>query len=253
MRDAYLTAHINRCHPNWTHTETATSVEPEEPAVKRQRHSQSDLSRRPPHTGYFFQNHDPVHDPEQELDTSEEETPEDHRIEIFPDAGQPVSHDPNEVADHQGNLHDPWFPFTNEQQYRCAEWAVRHRIPFNAIDEALKSGFFTSAITNGMESSHKFRNWADFMDDGLSKSWRRGTLECGWNDEHPKRIEFVCRDIMECVKWLLRQPAHKDHLVYAPVREFDDQGRRRYHDMHTADWWWNVQVSRSPHCQRRLS
>jgi len=31
-------------------------------------------------------------------------------------------------------------------------------------------------------------------------------------------------------------------MVYAPRREYDHNGTRIYTEMHTADWWWDLQV-----------
>jgi len=31
-------------------------------------------------------------------------------------------------------------------------------------------------------------------------------------------------------------------VVYAPRPEYDQSGQRIYAEMHTADWWWDVQV-----------
>jgi len=44
------------------------------------------------------------------------------------------------------------------------------------------------------------------------------------------------------VRYLLRQIAYRDDLVYAPRREYDQSGQRLYAEMHTADRWWDVQV-----------
>jgi hypothetical protein len=43
----------------------------------------------------------------------------------------------------------------------------------------------------------------------------------------------------------MRQPAYAEHLMYATQRYFnsDMQPKRLYTEMHTADWWWETQVS----------
>jgi len=43
----------------------------------------------------------------------------------------------------------------------------------------------------------------------------------------------------------MRQIAYRDDFVYAPRREYDTNGQRIYAEMHTADWWWDLQVQ--PH------
>jgi len=44
------------------------------------------------------------------------------------------------------------------------------------------------------------------------------------------------------MRYLLPQIAYRDDLVYAPHGEYDQSGQRIYAEMHTADWWWDVQV-----------
>jgi hypothetical protein len=51
---------------------------------------------------------------------------------------------------------------------------------------------------------------------------------------------------MNSMKWLMRQPAYAEHLIYTPQRCFhcDTPPKRLYTDMHIADWWWETQVSK---------
>ena len=48
------------------------------------------------------------------------------------------------------------------------------------------------------------------------------------------------------MRWLMRQPAYTEHLIYAPQRclNSDMPPKRVYSEMHTVDWWWETQVSR---------
>ena len=48
--------------------------------------------------------------------------------------------------------------------------------------------------------------------------------------------------LLMCVRYLLRQIAYRDDLVYAPRREYDPSGQRIYAEMHMADWWWDLRV-----------
>ena len=60
--------------------------------------------------------------------------------------------------------------------------------------------------------------------------------------ELEKGFIYYVRDLQECIEYLLRQRAYAADLVYAPIREFGEKGQRIYTEMHTADWWWDVQV-----------
>lgn len=64
-------------------------------------------------------------------------------------------------------------------------------------------------------------------------------------------VELWLRDPIECIRELIGNPAFQDYLAYAPERVYADEGAtiRRYDEMWTADWWWNLQVSRVA-CER---
>ena len=55
-------------------------------------------------------------------------------------------------------------------------------------------------------------------------------------------LPFFYRNVLGCVRYLLHQIAYRHDLVYAPRHEYDSTGQRIYAEMHTADWWWDVQV-----------
>jgi hypothetical protein len=52
-------------------------------------------------------------------------------------------------------------------------------------------------------------------------------------------------DIMECVKWLFKNPEFTPYLKYTLKKHYTDSSCtiRLYHNMHTGDWWWDTQVS----------
>ena len=55
------------------------------------------------------------------------------------------------------------------------------------------------------------------------------------------------RDILECIKALYGDADFAKHLLFKPERHYtdNDMKRRIYHDMHTGEWWWQVQVRMS--------
>ena len=84
------------------------------------------------------------------------------------------------------------------------------------------------------------------MDSGLGmNSWEYHTTDLRWKDQDENPICYWRRNILEVAKWLLRQPAYRNHLVYGPKRCYDTDGRRIYKEFHSGDWWWNEQVG--PH------
>ena len=56
--------------------------------------------------------------------------------------------------------------------------------------------------------------------------------------------ELWIRDPVECVRELIRNPAFRECMAYAPEKTYADKhGRnRQYDEMWTGDWWWETQV-----------
>jgi len=67
--------------------------------------------------------------------------------------------------------------------------------------------------------------------------WFEGQVEDGQTT-----FPFFCRKVLGCVRYLIRQIAYRDDVVYAPRHEYDSTWQRIYAEMNTADWWWDVQV-----------
>jgi len=70
--------------------------------------------------------------------------------------------------------------------------------------------------------------------------WNEGQL-----DDGKRTLSFFYRNVLDWVRYLLPQIAYRDDFVYTPRREYDTNGQRIYAEMHTADWWWDLQVQ--PH------
>ncbi|KAG1838880.1 hypothetical protein F4604DRAFT_1941106 [Suillus subluteus] len=58
------------------------------------------------------------------------------------------------------------------------------------------------------------------------------------------------RDIIECVKALYSDPDFTDFLVFAPERLYADEDQTiwLFHDMHTGQWWWDMQKKLDQRC-----
>ena len=59
-----------------------------------------------------------------------------------------------------------------------------------------------------------------------------------------ERLEFYCRDVLECIRSLFGDAQYAEDLVFAPERHYTSHERksRLYHEMYTCDWWWTIQV-----------
>ena len=64
----------------------------------------------------------------------------------------------------------------------------------------------------------------------------------GQVDDGRRSLPFFYCNILDCVRYLLRQIVYRDDFICTPRHEYDSAGQRVYSEMHTADWWWDVQV-----------
>ena len=82
--------------------------------------------------------------------------------------------------------------------------------------DGIERGSFRSAysLEKQLETLDPFREYL---------SWTEATLECG---EHLPT--FYYRNIVSCVRYLIRQVAYKELMVYAPIREYDSNGDQLY-------------------------
>ena len=59
-----------------------------------------------------------------------------------------------------------------------------------------------------------------------------------------ERLDFYCRDTLQCIRLLFGDLAFVQHLVLFPVQHYTsaEQSCRIVNEMHTGDWWWSLQV-----------
>lgn len=57
-------------------------------------------------------------------------------------------------------------------------------------------------------------------------------------------LHLYHRDILQCIRALYGNPEFTRDLIFAPERHFTDPERtcQVFSDMHTGEWWWEVQV-----------
>ena len=133
---------------------------------------------------------------------------------------------------------DPWAPFASEHGFKLASWFIEGKVSKGRINEYFSSGLGNSADV-GYRSMYTLEKHLRELDPyGQYLQWFEGQVE-----DSPRILPFFYRNFLDCVRYLLRQIAYRDDLVYTPRREYDPQGERIYAEMHTADWWWDVQVS----------
>jgi hypothetical protein len=173
------------------------------------------------------------------------------RIEIFPNAGAPlVGYQPQPwECDEDGNLeenlmNDPYFPFTTREEYKFVKRGIKKKGMKTYYDNVLKeenTGLRFPSFRNGGGIQRLVASIRDGK--GLGK-WGFHTLpDMRWKNDHPEPITYWSRDIIQCSRLLLRQPAFVGNRTYAPERCFNANGQQLFSEMYTVDWWWETQVS----------
>jgi hypothetical protein len=195
------------------------------------------------------------------------------------DAGKTYPNKENDATrphnDDDRPLEELWDPFQCEEDYYLAKWFVDHQITSAAIDDyfSLAAQFPTKFYQGHLTSSFTLFKVIDKMTYDLGwTTWKKGTV-CQRLEEDRVEVEkmtggirppdtgystFYYRNPVICVQFLLSQERFKEVTAYEPykdlhtiTREVEEGGLKRnvteevqvYGDMHTADWWWNAQVS----------
>ena len=156
-----------------------------------------------------------------------------------------------DVAGYNGFIHglidNPWSPFSTEHDFKLATWFIQSKVPKSRIDEYFASGLDVTRSAS-FKSAYTLEKHLKNLDPlGKFLEWTEGIVEDG---NHT--ICFFYRNIIDCVRYLIAQIAYKDSMVYAPVKEYDQVGARLYSEMHTAQWWWEIQVNSTTRSCGRL-
>jgi hypothetical protein len=176
----------------------------EELATKSDEESEPEANTLPPITQYFLQ-----------------------------DAGRSMG----DIPDTSGSLlEDPFFPFHTAYDFHLAKWFVDSKITKRKIEEYFKKGLYQGA--GSYRSAYTLYKVIQDLPTTLGEpSWT--FIEDQIDGE---TFVFCHRDPIVCIQYLLSQTAYSDQMVFAPVKEFNAAGERMYSELHTAEWWWNIQV-----------
>jgi len=132
---------------------------------------------------------------------------------------------------------DPSAPFPSGQGFRRASWLLESKVLKSRINKYCASGLGNSE-SGGYGSMHTLEKHLRELD--------QYSRYLQWFEEHVEdgkiTLSFVYRNVLDWVRYLLRQIVYRDDFVYVPRREYDHTGQREYAAMHTADWWWDIQV-----------
>ncbi|KAF8418456.1 hypothetical protein BGX38DRAFT_1310808 [Terfezia claveryi] len=79
--------------------------------------------------------------------------------------------------------------------------------------------------------------WKQMDQMVVDPKWTTGSMQYALR---PKS-DFYYQNIVDCIKYLLRQRAFVTHVIWEPVRLFNKDNDRIYSEMNTTTWWWEQQ------------
>jgi len=149
---------------------------------------------------------------------------------LYEGAGESIG-DINGFEQEQRNLcQHTWSPFSSAQGFKLASWFIEGKVLKSRINEYFSSGLGDTSSA-GYSSMHTLENLLQGLDPHSAYlQWNEGQV-----DDGKRTLPFCYRNVLDCVRYVLRQIAYRDDFVYARRREYDTNGQRIYAEMHRAD------------------
>jgi len=166
--------------------------------------------------------------------TAGEALPPDDGSTFAYEAAQPASNRPE------------YYPFKGEVEYAQVAWWVRNRTSDQARDQWLKDPRLRALRARYFSC----KNAHDVREKLLNMSSGNGSVVPQWTDTaihtdgYKVRVRY--RDAMAMIAFLIGHVPFEDDITYSPVRQYSESGQRVYDEMHTGDWWWDMQTRLPP-------
>ncbi|MCJ1470390.1 hypothetical protein MMC07_009035 [Pseudocyphellaria aurata] len=150
---------------------------------------------------------------------------------------------------------NPYYPFNNLANYALALW-----FQDTGCTKGDVNNFFKNELLEPFHIGLKrpppfhlglsFKNgeeWLSQLDQiptGVcNNDWRELelTVETEMEEQVPSIVIVQYGNVINAIKFLLGHFPFALDLVYSPIRQYNDDNKRVYTEMHTGDWWWNTQ------------
>jgi hypothetical protein len=155
----------------------------------------------------------------------------------YPDAGNPHG----DTFDLDDDEIDPFRPFDSEQEYQLSRWAVKHHVTKAATNDLMAIPGMND-VSGAMSAYTLFKGVNTVVNDLQMNSWQRKFVSFDMSKDGTKLTDdeltpFWYRHPVGCIEFLMKQPAYKEDIAYAPSREYNDAGERMYSEINSGDWW----------------
>ncbi|RPA70531.1 hypothetical protein BJ508DRAFT_337105, partial [Ascobolus immersus RN42] len=143
-------------------------------------------------------------------------------------------------------LEEPWHPFINGREYAMARWFFEAGVGKTHINAYFNYGL---GDVEGFTSAYDFQKLLEEMHcnpgheygDTL-KQWRDGYVNFPENGIDHEHI-FHYRLLEPTIQRFFEEPWFQDKLIFLPEKKIRPDGVRVFTEMHTGDWWWNLQAA----------
>ena len=114
---------------------------------------------------------------------------------------------------------DPWAPFTSVSSFKLASCLIQTKVSKSQINKYFSSGL-GDLTTDDYCSMYTLEYYPRFLDSHSAyQQWFEGLVEDSW-----RALLFFYHNVLDCLKYLLRQITYWDDLVYTPLHEYDHSG-----------------------------